>query len=95
MTKPDFSSSNRALRVVKAMPESDELHADLTRHYDKSLVSASLALHGVYLTWKYPRRRIEATFQVTNPDFSSPTGDLCAVKVTQENNKSHAELTRP
>ena len=83
VTRPDFSSSNGALCAVKATPESDESHADLTRLYGESLVASSAVLHVVYLTWKYTRRRIEATFQVTGPGFSSPNGALCAVKRLQ------------
>ena len=93
VTIPDTSSPNGALCAVKATPEGDESHADLTRDCGESLVATSAVLHVVYLTWKYPRRRIEATFQVTGPDFSSPNGALCAVKATPDSDESHADLT--
>jgi hypothetical protein len=61
----DFSSINGALRAVKGTKEGDESHANLTQHCGKSLVTTSVVLHRVRLTWKHPRRCIEVRFQVT------------------------------
>ena len=94
MTGPDFPSENGALWAVKATQGSDKLHADLTRHCGKSLVATSAVLHCVYLTRKYLRRRIEAPFQVTKPDFSSKNGALSVSKAMQENDESYADLAR-
>ena len=46
-TGPDFSSANGALCVVKAMQESDKLHADLNRHCGKPFIETNAVPHGV------------------------------------------------
>jgi hypothetical protein len=94
VTGPYFSFPTGALCAVKTSQESDKLIVDLPRHYGKPLVAASAVPHGVYLTWKYPCGRIEATFQVTGPNCSSTTGALCAVKATSQGDELHAELPR-
>ena len=65
-----------------------------TRHCGKSPVTTSAVLHCVYLAWKRLRRRIEVTFQVSRPRFSTTNTALRAVKETEEHDESHIDFTR-
>jgi hypothetical protein len=52
------------LRAVNGTEERDESHVDITRHGGKYAVTMNKVLHRIHLTWKHPRRWIEAIFQV-------------------------------
>jgi hypothetical protein len=80
LTGPDFSYPNGSLCAVKATEEKNQSQCELTRYNSKFLVSTSAVLHGVYLTSKYPRRKIEPGFQVTGYNFSPQTGSCVRSK---------------
>ena len=89
-----FSTTNMALRAVKEAEEHDESHVDFARHCGKSPLTMSAVLHCVYLAWKHPRRRIEVTFQVSRPRFSTTNTALRAVKEAKEHDESQVDFTR-